>query len=218
MFGRFVLHVVAWAPGAALAWLAAPFLVPESWRTTSLGVHAHSVLQLLVVFALVFVAARGAAEEPKPAPGALRVLATGALFLGASLASFFWAGLAPTRSLARRCHDGPIAGVACERYTQGFSPDVPFYRLQTGEVAPGACPAPGVSTLPWPLLGELRELQLGACPDGLVGDRCFEARWTGASSGQMLLLVAFAPACDRGLELFGRGPAALTRRERLTHP
>lgn len=216
MVGRLLLHAVGWAPGAALAWLGAPFLIPETWRVTSLGVHALSVLHVLIVFALLFVAGRSAAAESTAAPGALRVLATGVVFLGASLGSLFWAGLAPTRDVERRCHGGPIGGAACERYTQGFSPDIPFYRLQLGEVAPGACPAPGVSTITWPLGDEPRELQLTPCPDGLAGDRCFEARWTGVSSGQMILLVAFEPSCERGLELFGRGDAAHARRARLS--
>jgi hypothetical protein len=49
----------------------------------------------------------------------------------------------------------------------------------------------------------------------LAGARCYEARWTGASSGAMLLFVAFDPSCARGLELFGRGSVASARRDRL---
>lgn len=218
MAGRFLIHVIAWLPVAFLAWLGAPFVIPEAWRAESTGYYLVTLLHTAIICAVLFLAGRAAQKEVAERIGALRGLVLGLLYLAAMLLSFLWGALLPTREVTRRCHDGPIGGSVCERYAGGFAPDIPFYRLQVGRITPGACPATLTSTLSWNLGSEDRALHPAPCPAGLLGAQCYEERWAGSSSGEMVLFVAFDAECERGLELYGRGRVALSRRDRLGAP
>jgi hypothetical protein len=217
LIGRFLLHVIGWLPAAFLAWLASPFLIPELLRGQALGLHLLHLLRAGIVVGALAVAWRTAQTASQTEPKAWKILLTGVLFLAGMAGSFLWGALLPTRDLTRSCRTGPIFPEICERYSGGFSPDIPFFRLQRGELANGACPLAQTSTLTWDFGPQTRDLHPAPCPAGLqsANARCFQDEWTEGGGSRYLGLVAFDSGCQVGLELYGRGQAARDRQERL---
>lgn len=215
--GRFLLHVIGWLPAAFLAWLAAPFLIPEGLREQTLGLYLLHGLRAGIAIGTLALALRTAQRAAQAEASAWKILFTGTLFLVGMVGSFLWGALLPTRDLRRSCHQGPLLPNICERYSGGFSPDIPFFRLQRGELAGAPCPSTQTATLTWDFGPEARDLYAAPCPSALAeqNGRCFLAEWTEGSGGRFLGLVAFDSGCERGLELYGRGAPVESRRERL---
>lgn len=215
--GRFLLHVIGWLPAAFLAWLAAPFLIPEGLREQTMGLYLLHGLRAGIAIGTLALALRTAQRAAQAEASAWKILLTGALFLGGMAGSFLWGALLPTRDLKRSCHPGPIVSSICERYSGGFAPDIPFFRLQRGALVSGACPSTQTATLTWDFGPEAHDLYAAPCPGALSEQnaRCFQDDWTEGNGGGYLGLVAFDSGCEQGLELYGRGAPAQARRERL---
>lgn len=217
---RLLAQLFAWSPASILLWIFSPDAVPEALRESPSGPVVLFALRTTIVAASLVWAWHGARKEPAPAT-ALRTLVSGLAVLGGLLACGFAAVFIPTREIDRRCGAAALEEVVCERFTFGFSPDAPYYRLHKGRPSSALCAAmssneaPRTWTFSW--RDDPQVVQDTTCPAALAseGARCFETEWRAPNGSHFLGMIALDRACEGAVLLTGRGQLVRDRRDRI---